>query len=302
MGVVYRAQPRDAAPADRDQAAAAREGGQRRARALRAGGPAHRAALAPEHGGGLRLRPHARRRLLLRDGVPRRPRPRHAGARGRAAAAGPRRARAAAGRLRAHRGPRDRADPPRRQAREHHPVRARRDPGRGQGRGLRPGPRPRARRGRLAHQPGAGHAALPVARGDHARPTASTRAAISTRSGRSATSCSPGSTSSRARRSSRCAATTCTRGRSRRRRSSGARCRCRLEALVLACLEKDPARRPASASVLRESLGALAPAHPWSEDDARAWWERWRERPDRAPAPKDAFSGTLAVSLLGRSR
>ena len=74
-----------------------------------------------------------------------------------------------------------------------------------------------------------------------------------------------------------------------------------LAALVLACLEKDPSRRPASASLLRERLGALAQAHPWSEDDARAWWERWRERPDRVTAPRDAFSGTLAVSLLGRS-
>ena len=70
---------------------------------------------------------------------------------------------------------------------------------------------------------------------------------------------------------------------------------------MLACLEKDPVRRPASASELRDKLGTLAQAHPWSEDDARAWWDLWRERPDRAVAPKDAFSGTLAVSLVGRS-
>ena len=74
-----------------------------------------------------------------------------------------------------------------------------------------------------------------------------------------------------------------------------------IEALVLACLEKDPLLRPVSASELRGRLGALAESCPWSEDDARAWWERWRERPDRAAAPKAAFSGTLAVSLLGRS-
>jgi len=73
-----------------------------------------------------------------------------------------------------------------------------------------------------------------------------------------------------------------------------------IEALVLACLEKDKARRPAGAAELRSRLGTLAAAYPWTEDDARAWWE-WRERPDRSAAPKDEFSGTLGVSLLDRS-
>jgi serine/threonine-protein kinase len=44
-----------------------------------------------------------------------------------------------------------------------------------------------------------------------------------------------------------------------------------LEALTLACLEKDPARRPASAVELLARLRASdLPA--WTEDDARAWW------------------------------
>jgi serine/threonine-protein kinase len=49
-----------------------------------------------------------------------------------------------------------------------------------------------------------------------------------------------------------------------------------LDAVVLRCLEKDPARRFASADELRVALAAIAVA-PWSRDDAAAWW---RERGD----------------------
>lgn len=47
-----------------------------------------------------------------------------------------------------------------------------------------------------------------------------------------------------------------------------------LERLVLACLKKQPEERPESADRLSEALRALASDHPWSNEDARAWWDR----------------------------
>jgi hypothetical protein len=46
-----------------------------------------------------------------------------------------------------------------------------------------------------------------------------------------------------------------------------------LEALVLACLAKDPAARPANASVMRRELTAIPLAEPWTDDDAARWWQ-----------------------------
>ena len=57
-----------------------------------------------------------------------------------------------------------------------------------------------------------------------------------------------------------------------------------LEALVLACLAKDPAARPQSALELARRLDDLPLEQPWTEQQARAWWEaNMGDR--REPAP-----------------
>jgi serine/threonine-protein kinase len=46
-----------------------------------------------------------------------------------------------------------------------------------------------------------------------------------------------------------------------------------LDALILDCLAKDPAKRPASAEHLAESLAATIPRDGWTPQAAHAWWE-----------------------------
>ena len=50
-----------------------------------------------------------------------------------------------------------------------------------------------------------------------------------------------------------------------------------LEALVTACLSKEPGRRPADAGELLATLESVAPLSEWTQDDARGWWQRHRE-------------------------
>jgi serine/threonine-protein kinase len=46
-----------------------------------------------------------------------------------------------------------------------------------------------------------------------------------------------------------------------------------LDSLVLQCLAKDPAERPASAEVLGKELAAIPLAEPWTKERALRWWE-----------------------------
>jgi len=59
-----------------------------------------------------------------------------------------------------------------------------------------------------------------------------------------------------------------------------------LDRLILHCLAKDPAQRPASAEALADALGRIALEDVWTDDDAVAWWER--NLAGAAPSPAGA--------------
>ena len=58
-----------------------------------------------------------------------------------------------------------------------------------------------------------------------------------------------------------------------------------LEALVLACLAKDPEKRPASAARLADELGACEASGLWTQDRARDWWSSYQRSPESNTAP-----------------
>lgn len=67
-----------------------------------------------------------------------------------------------------------------------------------------------------------------------------------------------------------------------------------VDQVVLACLEKDPQRRPATADALDSALGAIPLAAPWTPVRARRWWA--------ANHPPAAWDSTPSPGLATPSR
>jgi eukaryotic-like serine/threonine-protein kinase len=78
-----------------------------------------------------------------------------------------------------------------------------------------------------------------------------------------------------------------------------------LEAIVLACLEKQPERRPQTAAELQRRLDACA-VTPWDAEQARAWWLRHETELTEHDRPTSGESRTMDVErdhhLLAVSR
>jgi serine/threonine-protein kinase len=73
-----------------------------------------------------------------------------------------------------------------------------------------------------------------------------------------------------------------------------------LEKLVLDCLAKDPDARPPSAVELIARLDACA-VSPWTQDDARGWWDERRARVAEDMRPSTAgIATTVAVDIAQR--
>jgi len=74
-----------------------------------------------------------------------------------------------------------------------------------------------------------------------------------------------------------------------------------LEAVVLSCLHKDPARRPQSASELRRRVEACSVA-AWDSARALAWWREYQPDLDRDAVQSPSEAMTIAVDGAYRSR
>jgi serine/threonine-protein kinase len=77
-----------------------------------------------------------------------------------------------------------------------------------------------------------------------------------------------------------------------------------LDALILACLAKQPSERPASARAITSALRALPPAPDWSDAKARQWWEAHRKAlaaVDSAAETRSMRVAALTIDLSQRT-
>ncbi len=73
-------------------------------------------------------------------------------------------------------------------------------------------------------------------------------------------------------------------------------------ALVMKCLEKDPARRPQGAGELLQALSACPKATHWTASRRAVWWrEHVAAEPTVATAPPDAIEKTVRIELGKRA-
>ena len=71
----------------------------------------------------------------------------------------------------------------------------------------------------------------------------------------------------------------------------------RLEQIVLACLEKEPEKRPASALELWRQLGEVTLTDPWTPERAERWWRE--HLPELAtPSPGSDSSSELTIQAV----
>jgi serine/threonine protein kinase len=76
-----------------------------------------------------------------------------------------------------------------------------------------------------------------------------------------------------------------------------------LEDLVMQCLEKDPARRPAGAEVVSDRLDAVPLTSVWTAERAEQWWAIHRPRPRDARPLADVLLSQEGQELrIGRRR
>ena len=72
-----------------------------------------------------------------------------------------------------------------------------------------------------------------------------------------------------------------------------------LEAVVLACLNKDPNRRPQNALELRRRVEAC-PVEPWDDDKALAWWREYK--PDLDGLARQSTGDVRTIAVDGARR